>query len=65
METMLIVGVLVIKGGYLNMWLHLLHYDSPGMRVWVYRNWWQRLFLDEHCATLAETIKFSGVVYHA
>jgi hypothetical protein len=36
----------------------VLHPDSPGMKVAVVRNWWQRLLYPKDFATLTETLKY-------
>ena len=36
----------------------VFHPDSPGMKVVVYRNWFQRKILSDKFATLRETIKY-------
>jgi len=38
--------------------LYLWHPESPGEKVLVFRNWWQRLIYPKHFATLGETIKY-------
>lgn len=40
----------------------LWHPESPGMRVYVIRNWWQKLFYPEEFATLGESIKYSDAI---
>ena len=32
--------------------------DSPGMHVWVVRNWWQRLLYPKSFATIGETLRW-------
>lgn len=41
--------------------LELWHPDSPGIRVWVIRNWLQRLLYPKHFATISETIRYNYI----
>jgi len=34
--------------------IQVYHQDSPGMRVYVRRNWWQRLFYNRHFSEIGE-----------
>ena len=45
-----------LTGKKVNVW----HPESPGVRLTVYRNWFQRLFYPKHFATLGEAIKYGS-----
>ena len=44
------------------MFMRLWDPESPGMKVNVYRNWWQRLMFPEEFATIGEALKYSHAI---